>query len=567
MIFFNTSYKLFSVIQCVNVILREQTENLDLILTINTEYQVDLPTMRRNLYEKYVMKSIYLKKPDFYLIEDLTVIEIGKFCAHEEEFDYTFNPRAKFLFLARNFSTDVLNFMSRYFIYNAIFLDTTTGKILTYFAFQEIENQEFTEVGHCGVDGSITLTSELYPDKIPKQWQNSSIRIMYQPMEIFTICHDKCEKKGIDVEIFDLIAKWHGIVIQYVHLVSEVDFKDYYKNQINAHIGCLDMRISVEYTYPHIYENLVWFVPQPPPVPRWKYFLYIFSLPVWIMWVLATTVLSATWCFGDYILGKRISFRTILSVPYIIFILFVENFCDTDTNTSFREILILFMIFLSTMMNFFFKCRLTYFLNGLNYERGIESVEDVIASDLKVGCTRRVAHIVSVDPKLKTFLKNNFIECFSYYCLNRTSYVGDQATVTLMALIQNNNVSYVDKTTNRYLLKVLPNPIYMMPLVSHFNKGHPMYFLFNQNIQRLLETGIIEKISRGYFLDKRLKEISLNATQSLNFSHIMGPLSVWMLGVAASVTTLFFELFFFYIRSQAKCASRKLNKRNGNLEK
>ncbi|KAK9879673.1 hypothetical protein WA026_006734 [Henosepilachna vigintioctopunctata] len=194
------------------------------------------------------------------------------------------------------------------------------------------------------------------------------------------------------------------------------------------------------------------------------------------------------------------------------------------------------------MVSNYFKSRLTYLLNGLNYEASINTFEEIISSGLKIGATQDGADLINTSSKIAEYLATNYVNCRGVDCLRRTVLKKDLATIALNAVAYSRRNNFSEEKTGRILFNKLHSLSFRKPLCTFFNKGHPLYPLYDRSLQRLAESGILMKIYLKYVRTNMMNEPILNSTQSLNFGHMVAPLCMWSIGITLSVITFFYEI-------------------------
>ncbi|KAL3275612.1 hypothetical protein HHI36_020365 [Cryptolaemus montrouzieri] len=253
-------------------------------------------------------------------------------------------------------------------------------------------------------------------------------------------------------------------------------------------------------------------------------------------------IICVTWILMEFTHRGRITLETIALVPLALVCGFLEQTFRVKMNSRSQRLIVIFILFLSTIMNYIFKSRFTYLLNGLNYEKSINNVDDILSKGLKIGSTKYVSGIINTTSKMDQYLQQNFVECFGLNCLNITAFKRDMATLTLKGIVQSSIDMFSDKYNDRWLLKDLPSQTQTIYFVAYFIPGHPMFPLFNRNLQRVVEAGIVENIALKYNTFHETKKKSFNSTQSLHLEHIAAPLVLWLIGFLLSLIVFIGEL-------------------------
>lgn len=247
----------------------------------------------------------------------------------------------------------------------------------------------------------------------------------------------------------------------------------------NVIIGAQSYDDGLEYTIPYLQDILAWFVPSAKPISRWRYLLTIFSFHIWFSWISIVFVVSSFIVFVEYLSGGQYSKSNFFTSIAISFKWFLEQSTKIKIrNTTSGKILIITTLYLSFMINNLFKSRVTYLLNGLNFEDSIDTYEKIFENELYIGCTPYMAYeIIGLNEKERNYLDEFYIECYRRSCINRTAISKDLASLTLSRIVRRIESFFVDPQTGQCLLKELPTPTYITPLVAIFNKGHPYFVI------------------------------------------------------------------------------------------
>ncbi|KAL3271710.1 hypothetical protein HHI36_022182 [Cryptolaemus montrouzieri] len=242
----------------------------------------------------------------------------------------------------------------------------------------------------------------------------------------------------------------------------------------------------------------------------------------------------------ELILFGKIKIGSLLMVPRFVFILFLGQSFTFNARTLNRQIQIVFIIFLSYMMNLLFNTRLTYLLNGLNREHKIVSLEECVDHGLIIGCPRGTAVYFNDTPKMAAYLEDHFFNCdTTYACMERVAFKRDMVTCNSIRRLHYKNI--IDGDTGQSLVEKLYPPLYRRLLVMYFRKGHPVFSVFNVNLNRLIQSGITEKIMKKYEKFVEIIEPPLSEAVSLKLAHIVAPLFIWIVGNVISILSFFME--------------------------
>ncbi|KAK9881439.1 hypothetical protein WA026_016326 [Henosepilachna vigintioctopunctata] len=261
-----------TLMQCINIIVKNVTKPMDSINVFNMEVNYDFPTTRLDLTQTLPSKFDHTPKPQFYILGDLTQKQLDVTLYQFKDFQANlFNPWAKFMFLGSNFTRDFVGAVSRENIYNALFLNTVTGKIYTFFPYSGkrfISTPTLRIIGECDCDA--LNGNELFPAKYPDNWEGYELSVLMEKFELYTLCPD-CEGPGIEIAILQLIANHLKMRSRFV-FSNKILLDTFHKQNVyDALIGdriVLPLR-SFEQSVAYLHDHLRWFVPSPRKMYGW----------------------------------------------------------------------------------------------------------------------------------------------------------------------------------------------------------------------------------------------------------------------------------------------------------
>ncbi|KAL3267956.1 hypothetical protein HHI36_007093, partial [Cryptolaemus montrouzieri] len=434
-----------SILQCINIIVQITWNQKNPIVVVGEESGFNFPVLRLNVRKPYELGRNF-QPPNYYIFYNLNNTETGKFFFHTVKY-YWLEPSARFLFVGTNFSTRMISFIAKYYIFEVTFLEINSGKISTYYPYKDSSLQkidvEVKTIGFCDSSISTLEKYDLFSPKIPQKWINSILRILYLSTSTFSTCiHCKRRYKGIESEMFIMIFKHLNIRLTadvYVNqLYAERMLIQHKYDMIFGTQSALEWFSNMDVTMSYFQEDVVYFVANPLPLPRWKYYLTIFEVNVWCSWLVTIMIISAIWIWKTYVNDQNIAMVSFLRIPISMFVLFLGQSINLHYKSFCRKILISCIIFLITFMNFFFGTRLTYLLNGLNYGDVIDSVEKIKENHLYIGGLRGTYIWASQSLETRGYPKRYYIDCTEHYvsCLERTMFKKDMAYVGSVREIQ-----------------------------------------------------------------------------------------------------------------------------------
>ncbi|KAK9890756.1 hypothetical protein WA026_012103 [Henosepilachna vigintioctopunctata] len=445
-----------------------------------------------------------------------------------------YNIRSKYLFVGKGFSPSYLKFLKKIYIMNAVFLDVTSGLIYRSYGQQFFDDRQL--IGDCRKIN--TISDKLFPQNA-NNFQTKHISLKFDNIPMYSC--DTCQWKGIELELFELIFNHMGI--NYTFTKTDKFQGDLLGEIFDIHIGSKVLLnvYQTDYTVSYIEDYMKWFVPVDQKLARWRYILYVFNITIWIAWVASMTLLAVCWILLQTVIKHEPVSLTKLNVFNYLLIAFLGRGKKFRKLRTPQEFLIFSIIFLSFMINCFFSTRMTYLLNGINYEEGIESTEDIARHSLIVaGSSDFMMKMIKNIPVFEKYPKHYFTQCFNtYICKEKFKLYKRIAIFSLSKQRRYLEHDEIEKNFT-FHLKELPGSYYTARIVAYIAKGHPMSRFINRQIVYAVEAGIVNKITEKY-ITKSEQESTSEPTESLTFDHILAPISFLIIGLTLSTLTFLLE--------------------------
>ncbi|KAK9886792.1 hypothetical protein WA026_018444 [Henosepilachna vigintioctopunctata] len=533
----------FTVTQCINFILNKNTSPTDFIVVTSNSVEI-LPNRPVARFEKGKRFIIPLGlKPDVLIFDNVTYTELLTvyYTLVQQQ---AYNTTAKYIFIV-----DIPYTAFEYFVYfvglnyfvNTIFINMRTRKIIAMapyedFKYEHLYSKLLIELGSC--DDQSSLGQNFFPSKNYRNWRKRTITLTYIPQEVYTVCGE-CKNPGISIEIITLILKY--LNIPYTFLVAT--YENMAKIVVNQDFvaGGLILQPSgeFEYTKPYAEDAVYFYLARSPQIDRWRYILLVFSPSAWMYFVLSLLATVAVFALMKFI-DKRI--RNIGIIQFI-FIIFLGRIARYRTKVVSLEILVFCMIFISVMLNYLFCSKLTYLLNGITFEKGVESFADIAKQGLTIGVSHKsYMNWVKSLPEFRHYTEKNFVICSKNFTCDwkarRYRNLTFIAGYRYMSKFQ--KVSF-DKKTGIPYLKYLKPRLSTIKSVSGVRKGHPLLPILNKYLQYLIDSGITETIIKKYETPEDAVP-TLEPTESLKLRHFVAPFMILAVGLTASFFTFLIEV-------------------------
>ncbi|KAK9880106.1 hypothetical protein WA026_008621 [Henosepilachna vigintioctopunctata] len=543
---FPTTAASLTLTQCINLIVQKYTSSGDVISVTSEKNGYDFPSVRMDYSENSLIEFLldYCDAtPKFYIFDEMNIEQTLEQLVFYRNY---FNPRSRYLFIGTNFSTDQVEIVAFRNIYNAIFIDEISSEILTYFPFKEKKLRKIDNslqvVGKCRSDNA--SLENFFPQKMIVDFKKSEIFIVFNNAFIYTECNTcSHNKSGIEIEIFQLLTK---------HLHIKTNFIPVEKVLKKQFTGTFDIEIGALLMYPHstceqsvgyLTENMGFFVPATQRYSKWRLILSVFSIESWCAFILSLVILALIWAFIYLTLQKTNGEGLFLSTKNFIIVFFEGRNKRCRICFWSQECLYFSVIFLSFAMYSFFNTRLTFLLYGIVFGKGIESPKDIAANELLIGSpTPTLESFLRRIPGLETYPEKFYYPCSDLEpCLNFLRHEKNLALFYPVRLIRNLPTEFHISEEGIILMRQLKETYLTLHTVAYFQKGHPLFHLFNKHLRYLIESGIVAKIVEEYN-SPLLEESELELTQKLNYQHMLAPLCLLIVGSCSSLIIFLLEV-------------------------
>ncbi|KAK9886860.1 hypothetical protein WA026_018509 [Henosepilachna vigintioctopunctata] len=198
------------------------------------------------------------------------------------------------------------------------------------------------------------------------------------------------------------------------------------------------------------------------------------------------------------------------------------------------------------MLNYLFCSRLTYLLNGITFEKGVESFEDIANQGFTIGVTQKHdIEWIKILPEFRHYPGKNFVYCNeNLNCHFKAKRYRNFTFLWGHRSMPSFGETLIDRNTGIPFLKIIEPPFMTVKIVSLVRRGHPLLPIINKKLEYLIESGITGRIIKEYV--KPQYEIpTLEPTESLKLRHFVAPFMILAVGL-----TLSFLVFLMEIRKE-----------------
>jgi len=455
--------------------------------------------------------------------------------------------------------------------------------LYTWFPFKLGKCGEFQDVilvDEWVFESNVTFThnADLYPAKVPKNFMGCPIKvgaigiIPYVIMtENFTQNDGSTAYKltGLTVEIFKFVCENLNLTYIFLPPSLNIELESYLKvlTEIEESIsevliGIIPLMPAVvmsyfDFTIPYFPCSLKTIVPCPNPIPGTEKLFTTFSLSLWLtigLVLLATT--AVFWCAsnGPYrsVRNETQTYRSLSNCFQNVWAIFLAVSVPQQPKNFNLKFLFLLNVCFSFAISTVFQAFFVYYLVEPEYEKRIESLDELLHSDLVYGHYSALQHFLTTvsHPEFVTFFerKERKIECVdTHKCIERMitmkdmAFNGDPLLVTYIA-------RELGKVDVGKLFCPFDETLILMYETIVFKKGNPILDRFNFLMRLYLEAGLMEK-----FWEKLQHVTSLRAEGrfrkgtggmffAFSFSHLKPAFVVLLVGTVVSSVVFIGEL-------------------------
>ncbi|XP_044760750.1 uncharacterized protein LOC123318201 isoform X2 [Coccinella septempunctata] len=491
-------------LQCVQSIIDDNSLDTNIVLFMEDHYEFNIPVITTGLDD--FKKSILFKSLDKRL---LTTTRQIFYSARE---DMSSKNMRHFTELKKD----------------TVFVNVSSGQIKVG-EFRKFEVQTKL-LGSCSNERQLrrSISSWL---RNRKRWRYKTISVCYTYDPPFTMNHLWDSRKGMVLDIHEMIHEKMGIrtVFKRVALMekrkkkrTEKRLQGWMKSRFCDYFlqGTMGRFLNVyDFTTPSFTDNLFWYAPTAEQIPKWKYIYQILSKTVWYSWISTIFALLLFWCFTNVLLVKTREKTGFFQKLWALYKLAVEQDVLLKPRNVTETIVVLCLILESLVMNVAYKCKFIEFLSEDNYENQLNSLEDVMRHDLKIGFLPMLIDLFTQDEKMTAYLKTHAVPCdFGFTCIDRTANAKDMVVLRAKTKLLYLAKRYTDED-GRFKLKRIGAVVSGMTFNSIFRRGHPLYPMVESVLLDLLAHGFVQKVTKDY---ARIAEIAEETRphQALTMTHL-----------------------------------------------
>ena len=373
------------------------------------------------------------------------------------------------------------------------------------------------------INGRFSENAHLYPAKVPNYFMGCPIKVGTIGIDPYVIMTENYTQNdgstaykftGLSVDIFNLVCEKINLTAIFLPPSLNIELDSFVKGYIKLEndlsdvlIGivpllALTVKSSVDATIPYTHINFKMLVPCPKAIPAIEKVLTTFSLSVWLtigLVLLLTTVVF--WCAsnGPYrsVCNETHTYQSLSNSFHNVWAVFVGVSVPQQPTTSCLRVFFLQYVCFCFAISTVFQAFFVSYLVEPNYEKKLDTLEDLLNSDLFYGYHSAInyAQRSLSYPEFVTFLELKRLkeDCRDpRKCVERMITKRDIATIIspFFATYVAREMGTVDVGK---VICFLDDDFLSGGRTITFKKGNPLLDRFNIVMRRYLEAGLLER--------------------------------------------------------------------------
>ncbi|KAK4879851.1 hypothetical protein RN001_007997 [Aquatica leii] len=476
---------------------------------------------------------------------------------------YSWNPRAKFLVILEKPFENLFVIAQKYYVFNIIMLIPNDDciQLITYYTFKSAAT---AEINTC-INGRLQNTASLFPNKLPVDFQNTSVRTIYMTYPPYVIKNNNL-MYGMEVNVLKMMQQVLNINIIY----ENKPFQNWGRRLKNgSYEGAYsylrnyqaDLAIGLFYanrneyrdfdqTYPYMEDNAKWVVPIAKREEIWRVVINTYKVYVWIFFIISFFIVLFSLHSIALTSSKSSLYKKKMHCLIVCYKCFLGQSIDLPTPSSLRLTLGIWM-YAGIIFTSVFQGKLFSNLNTKVMKKQISDVQELIDSKIQFGFYNDSRYLfINSNNKLDEYIYNNYVTCpIDFHCLNRTAFQGDFATFKPKKFIEYMISSrYLDKRGNS-LLYMFNTNIYNVLVTLAFAKGFPLFNKVNTLLFHMRSAGFIDLYYKqaSFYAQKAIREAQNKrfSSQALAMHHVFWIFWILLFGLGFALLVLVGEMLFY----------------------
>lgn len=469
------------------------------------------------------------------------------------------NPRGTFLVVTNKVDSSLFSAAADYYITNLIVIEKglqARQEIYSYAPYlrESVNNPdvEFFHLGSC-VRGALDDHFNFSFNSSPRKWTNTTVQILNNMSPPYSLCPKCLTERGIEIEIFDIIAKKLEFTPNYTRKNEFMLWGEKVNGSYDHIYGDLqgrkgDMVVGAfhhkseeeqdfDMTFSYMEDGVFWVVPKAKIVPLWKRFTLIFTITVYLT-ILSSFFLIVMVCHAFY----RQPFLPCLLMLYQILLE-----CSVPKIPKYFRAVVFILIPSCLVISTIFKSKLMVVMSKNSYDHQIDSLSDIVHSSL----------LINIDDFIASFYRDysnsdeehiwkNYVQCGNHsVCVERTAERQDSVTCSFQRSHEYSSHNYVDSTGYPllHLTKIL---IFPLQIRLFFVKGYPLFLQIDELLLRIRSSGFVQyqydKVAYNIQVALSKKKGTFSA-EILGLEQLYVIFFVWWIGILISIFVFLMEYF------------------------
>jgi hypothetical protein len=432
-------------------------------------------------------------------------------------------------------------------------------------------------------DGTFSKNQNLFPPRLQKDFQNCVIKvgtIGYSPFVILLGNHTETDGtevydvRGFSVEYARLCFSNMNLTAAFLPPPLDISLEATYREVGNLMSRQADILLGLvpllpiiitsfsEPSISYIFDAVKWFVPCPKPIPRVHKIITMYNASVWITMILVFIVSAVVFWYAArrprrprrQDANESKTLRSISNCIYSSWAVFVGVSVPEMPKSWELRIFFLLYVWYCFAMSTVFQAFFVSFLVEPGFEKQIETMEELIASNVFYGYNEvmEFGMMTTEYTDHLRFPESRRIDCTdTSVCVRRIMSTGDVAFIIDPMYVEYiaNEVGQQGQT--RYPCSLKGN-VLDGTIVALLPKGSPLMNQFNICIRRCLEGGLVER----YWADLNLQAVLKSKKGSVEDGSEM-----YFVFSLAHTAPAFSVLGFGYMCSCMLCLAECLHRR------
>ncbi|KAJ9578042.1 hypothetical protein L9F63_025097 [Diploptera punctata] len=419
--------------------------------------------------------------------------------------------------------------------------------------------------------------SKLFPDKIPKNLHKCVVRVATQhfpPVTVVRKTDNEYKVSGVEINIAKLILESMNVEIQYL-VVPSIDKNVYFNaltvlskiSEEEADIAVSSLPLLediVQYYWPTVsyFETTIsWIVPCPKAKTRLGNLSRVYTPYVWLSIIISFLTVALMTSVIAVETSKRSirelsNYLSIYNSSCSVWSVLTGVSVSRMPKTNAVRAIFCIWIWYCLSMTTIFEALFTTYLVEPGVGQRLSTLDDLVKLNIPFGCMEglfAVSEVYSNDSNIIA-LKNRADTSIDMFNALECVIKHGNFSVLAPSFYINYYKAHLPWQERQIKACKLDDDYIRLNVVSYVPKGYPILQRVNEVAKKLLESGIIDKLTRD-FLDhaRHHKNISNEADESdygdgfivFTLSHLHAAFNVLIFGYVVGAFTLLLELIHF----------------------